>query len=170
METIENESTIATFDEFFNLVFDVLFLSYRSSKLLFPIEVRSEFEEACLKELKKGIETSQESETIDEYRASFSAYFNDSLTNPKTDLEYEAIAKAGLEEGSTELNFKFAEISRSNSIFHQQGGIMNLKNLLSKVSILLKSIVGAIPVLGSSLQELIDFIKEMFEELHGRNF
>ena len=45
------------------------------------------------------------------------------------------------------------------------GGITNFRNLLKKAVILLKSAVGAIPALGSALQELNDFVIERLEDL-----
>lgn len=136
---------LESLEQFVGLLFESLGVANSCKMLLFPASVREEFSI----NFEEKYSHNEEKTRI--------------LNFLTTNDYYGELELAGLQ--GTELTYKLAEISDSALSFYTNGGVANFSRLLKKSLILLKSLIGAIPAIGSALQELIDFIEQRVKDL-----
>ena len=153
---------IDTFNDFYDVLEKSLVVISKSVDLLFPIQTRDYLIEVCDEFLSDSLE--QKSSDSHSYSRDAGVHNIDDFRDITNEwANGDEFIKAGL--SGAQLNFKFAEINLSANRFYNEGGQGNLLGLLKKSVILLKSIVGVIPILGSALQEFIDFVIERLKDL-----
>lgn len=148
---------LESLNQFIDLLYETIDIAHDCRMLLFPASVRSQFSMA----FKENYETKIEKSTLEKARIKERIDVfgkEEGYSGPKFKL-------AGLT--GPDLTYKLAEISESANKFYTDGGVTNFSNLLKKALILLKSLIGAIPAIGSALQELIDFIEQRVKDLIG---
>lgn len=151
MELEEESITINNFEDVYRFCSLALNDVAAASNLMFELEIRSKLKFA-IEEAKQNMEG--HIQWLRRYSAEES----------QLGEEEDALrTMAGLK--GAQLEYKFYEIELSANDYHNSGGIEKLSTFFKKSVILLKSLAGIVPLLGSSLQELIDFILERLKEL-----
>lgn len=160
--TILNQR-LESLEQFVELVFESLKIASQCKMLIFPSSVREEFSFAVEEKYIRG----EEKQRILQFLQHGTMSDRLSTFDGESPTFEQRLYAAGLT--GPELNYKLAEISETANVFYEKGGALNFSALLKKALILLKSLIGAIPGIGSALQELMDFIEQRVKDLTARS-
>ena len=152
-EYMSDDVAINNFSELFKQCHKALGVAQQSADILFP----KEFRELFTKAVASHIETFKGAPT-DIILEIDNLVLNEHPNKYATDLN-----RAGL--SGAQKAYKFKEFEAAVNDFNNFGGINYLFELFKKGAIIVKSLVGTIPGIGSSLQELIDFVIERLKDL-----
>lgn len=123
-------------DDFLEELSDLLHLTARCKDILFRRAIRQQADDAIADALGQ----------LDNFRS------RGSLRN----LSSESMREAGLV--GAQLQFKLQSFADSKEVLREEGGADHVAEALGKGAVLLNSLAGAIPGLGSFAAELVDFL------------
>jgi hypothetical protein len=156
--------SITCFEDIFEECINALDIVSKSSEIIFPADTRSLFTKAFNDFFEiYNEQPSKEVSKVDGLISDFENSYQDDSQNRISLID--DLLKAGLI--GHQVDFKFKEFELAVNNFKSLGGISNLVALFTKGVIIVKSLVGIIPVIGSSIQELIDFVIERLKDLKG---
>lgn len=152
-EYMSDDVAINNFSELFNQCHKALGVVGQSVDILFPIEFRELFTKSVASHIENF--RGEPAEIIIE--------IDNFILNEYPNKYARDLNRAGL--SGVQKAYKFKEFELAVNNFNTFGGINYLLGLFTKGVIIVKSLVGAIPGIGSSLQELIDFVIERLKDL-----
>lgn len=152
-ENMSDDVAIDNFRELFDQCHKALEVVGQSVDIFFPIEFRELFTQSVASHIENF--RGEPAEIVIE--------IDNFILNEYPNKYARDLNRAGL--SGVQKAYKFKEFELAVNNFNTFGGINYLLGLLTKGVIIVKSLVGAIPAIGSSLQELIDFVIERLKSI-----